>query len=510
MLDRAALDLALDGLPRRLPGPGGVAGVVHEGRVIARLAWGCEDISTARPMTAESLFPICSITKQFTCAALLEAVGDTSRLDARVADHLPNFTGTLPTVAQMAHNQSGLRDSWALTVLHGAQPEGRFEHDDAPRLFAQMRTGHFAPGTHYSYCNANFRIISDLLEDATDTPIAQHYDRLFDRFGMETARLAADTSLPLDTAPYEGNADTGWLRAINRIWWQGDAGLAASLDDMLAYEQAIDAMRDDPGSIYGRLSAPVTFADGAPARYGWGLAREDLAGIALTGHGGALRGWRSRRIHAAAERLSVVVMVNHDGNAHAAAQHLLRAALGEAEPARTTPDADWHGDWIDDDSGLLASIGADGLRWAAGNGAEALGQVDANRLTNAGTDVTRNGDGVTLSRPGENLRATLRPVSGVATHDIAGAYHCAETGSTMTVAQNGPAWTARFDGLLGQGPAEPMEPVGTDIWAMYSRRGMDAAPPGRWTVQVERDTDGRIAGLVVGCWLARKLAFRRT
>lgn len=111
---------------------------------------------------------------------------------------------------------------------------------------------------------------------------------------------------------------------MNRIQWSGDAGLCATLEDMIAWERQIDRTRDDPASLYARLSAPVAFGDGRPARYGMGLARTPILGRIVTGHGGALRGWRIRRLHVAAARLSVVVLFNHDHDAHAAALWCLR------------------------------------------------------------------------------------------------------------------------------------------------------------------------------------------
>lgn len=511
-VDRAALDRALTALPRLYPGPGGVAGVVLDGQVIARHAWGWADPALRRPMTARTGMPICSISKQFTCAALLDAAPDPERLAPGLRDLLPALETPLPSVAHLAHNQSGLRDSWALTVLHGAQPEGRFTRADAGRLFARMRSGHFAPGTRYAYSNGNFRLLADLLERATGRGIAAHYAALFDRFGMETARLGADTAIDPDARGHEGNPATGWLPATNRIWWEGDAGIVASLDDLLAWERAIDAMRDDAGSLYARLSVPVRFADGRPAAYGWGLAHESVAGVAVTGHGGALRGWRARRLHAAAARLSVVVMFNHEANAHAAATALMRAALGAppAAPAAPVPPG-WHGAWLEPETGLLLTVDADETRFATGP--EALAP-DAEGLSGGAMTLRRAGDGVTLIRPAENLTGNARPVAPLPPEvapqgDIAGRYASAETGSTLEIVAAGGGWSAGFTGFLGQGPMEPLEPVAPDLWALWTRRGMDAAAPGRWTVQLHRYADGRVAGLTVGCWLARGVGFAR-
>ena len=38
---------------------------------------------------------------------------------------------------------------------------------------------------------------------------------------------------------------------------------------------------------------------------------------------------------------------------------------------------------------------------------------------------------------------------------------------------------------------------------------LDVAPPGDWTLAAQRDESGAIAGLRVGCWLARGLDYVR-
>ena len=52
-------------------GPGVVAIVVVRGEVAFAKAYGMEDVARARPLTLESRFPVDSLTKQFTAAAIL-------------------------------------------------------------------------------------------------------------------------------------------------------------------------------------------------------------------------------------------------------------------------------------------------------------------------------------------------------------------------------------------------------------------------------------------------------
>jgi D-aminopeptidase len=121
--DMTNLDRAIADLATQFKGPGGAVAVLKDGAVIARQSWGFADLEQRLPFAPETLFPICSITKQFTCALLLDRFADTSLLDAALRARIPELQDTPPRVIDLCHNQSGLRDYWALTVLCGARPD---------------------------------------------------------------------------------------------------------------------------------------------------------------------------------------------------------------------------------------------------------------------------------------------------------------------------------------------------------------------------------------------------
>jgi D-aminopeptidase len=511
------LERAVEALARSYPGPGGVAAVLRDGEVLVRHAWGWANAERRIAFTPRTLFRLCSITKQFTCALVLDAFPDPSALDADVAARLPNLAPPAPSVLNLCHNQSGLRDYWAVAMLHGAPAESAFGDVETARVIGGARTLHFAPGSRYSYANQNFRILSDILEGRTGRSFAELLrTRIFEPVGMQTAFLAADTrAMPDGTEGYEGDAGASGFRAAeNRIVWTGDAGLGASLDDMIAWERRIDATRDDEASLYRRLAAPVTFADGAGARYGFGLVRGRELGVAVTSHGGGLRGWRSHRLYAAAERVSVVVMFNHLSDAHAAAVDLLAAALDLKRPARdaSLPTPAWLGAYVEPESGLLVRIeaateGRVSLRY--GHGATML---DLKPDGSAGDDDIRlrpSEAGLWIDLPPENRSSPLSPCIGEAAADVAGRYRCAELDAELTIIDAGGALYGGFSGFLGQGRMELLAPIGPDVWAMPCARALDHTPPGDWTLAFHRSGAARPASVEVGCWLARRLTYAR-
>ena len=510
------LDRALEALPRTYPGPGGAVAVLRDSEVLVRHAWGWANAERRIAFTPSTLFRLCSITKQFTCGLVLDAFPDPSVLDGDVRARLL-LEQAAPDTLHLCHNQSGLRDYWAVAMLHGAPAEAAFGDVEATRVIAGTRTLHFAPGTRYSYANQNFRILSDILQERTGRSFAELLrTRIFERAGMDHAFLAADTrAMPDGTEGYEGTQATGFRAAENGILWTGDAGLGACLDDMIAWERHIDATRDGADALYSRLSAPVNFADGTPAAYGFGLSRATELGRPATGHGGALRGWRSHRLYLPAERVSVVVMFNHLSDAHDAAVDLLAAVLGEErpQPAAAIPAPDWLGAYVEPETGLAVRIDAASnghvhLRY--GHVTERLDvQADGTASSKSGVQLRPGDGGLWMDRPHENQSSRLRPLDGAPATDIAGRYRCEELDAELTVADAGGVLYGGFSGFLGQGRMEMLDLIGPDVWALPCPRALDHTPPGDWTLAFQRDEAGRVTGVEVGCWLARHLLYAR-
>lgn len=512
----ARLDIAVEAIPRAYPGPGGALAVLREGEVLVRHAWGYANAERRIDFTPRTLFRMCSITKQFTCAVALDLHGDLAALDADVKARLPRLDAPAPSATHLAHNQSGLRDYWAAAMLLGSPAEAPFGDVEAGGIVAATRSLQFTPGTRFSYVNQNFRMLGDIVAERAGMNFADLLrTRIFDRAGMETAFLAADTSaMPDGATGYEGTQAGGFRAAVNQILWTGDAGLGASLDDMIAWERYIDTTRDDPGALYSRLSAPVAFTDGQPATYGFGLGRSTVFGRASTGHGGGLRGWRSHRMYVPAERVSIVVMLNHLANASGAATELLAAVLGETAPGSdpSLPPPAWLGAYLEPETGLSVRVeaGPPGqVRLRFGPTPDTLDlRPDGSAGRDAGPRLRQAEDELWLDRPGDNAGTRLTPLAPPSSaRDVAGRYSCDELGAELTVTGAGGVLYGAFSGPLGQGRMELLDPVGADIWALPCHRALDHTPPGDWTLAFRRDGGGAVTGVTVGCWLARGLDY---
>jgi hypothetical protein len=380
----------------------------------------------------------------------------------------------------------------------------------------------------------NFHVLGRILENVTGLSLAQILvERLFIPAGMASAGLCPNTNgLPLPIVGYEGNGTTGYFAATNRIEWAGDAGIAASLDDMIAYEQYLDRSLSDPESPYATTSKQQRFRDGCPASYGYGLARSERAGKTAISHGGALRGFRHERLQIPCERLSVVILLNYEAPPSVFADYVLEKMLAydEPKPKSVTAAPELTGDFLDPETQLYLEIKAgEGVKpgtlqmnygpGTTGATVKLTSETTAeSSATKSDTKLRLDGDILHVERTDENRTIQAKRIQPpadaattiVASANVSGTYRCDEADSTFTVSGEDGVLHGSFDGFLGEGPVWLMRHLGESVWALGNPRSLDSTPPGDWTVVFKRGEDGKeVLGCTVGCWLARGLQYAK-
>ena len=527
----------LEEVPALYRGPGGAVAVLKDGELVGQHVWGFADLERRIPLTADTVMPICSISKQMVCGLLTDLERNpTPAMIARGIEPAKQFLDQLGqvlnpkmlqdtglTIRHLCNMQSGIRDYWAMTVLWGAKPEGHFSvADHGPLVMDRIKSFHFQPGTEYSYSNTNFFVLARVIEMVTQQPLAELLaERIFAPTGMATARLCAHTAEhPPPCIGYEGDEMLGFYPAINCIEWAGDAGIVASLADMTAYEQFLDSSRTDPQCWYQSNSEQQQFKDGASADYGYGLARQLVGGVTTVRHGGGLRGYRLTRLYAPEPRISIVVMLNQEhGEPGAVSNYVLKQALAvpEAKHEVVHPSEDWAGTYLDPDTQLAITVSAGiagELLVKYHRKAEKMRVFEPLRAQCEDMVATLDGSLLHLHVPKDNryihaqrVKAIKLPANSSHMH---GHYFCAEIDSVFHCSGSGGMLYGSFDGFLGQGPVHLMRSLGDEVWALACPRAMDSTPPGDWTVVVHRDGSGSVTGVIIGCWLARNLEFVKT
>ncbi|KAJ5938973.1 beta-lactamase/transpeptidase-like protein [Penicillium verhagenii] len=533
MAGKQTVQEILDSIPLKYRGPGGAIAVVKDGELIGQRVWGYADIDKRIPLTPEIRMPICSITKQFVCALLMDlkrnptpemtAKGDvqaqfSEALRELVRPELTQDSGL--TLDNLCDMQSGLRDYWAMTALWGTKPDDEFLVErDCPPMVDRTKSFHFKPGTEFSYCNVNFYLVARVIERVAGESLGKLLaERILGPAGMETAFLCPDNAkLPTPCVGYEGTEELGFVPAVNRMEWSGDAGLVASLTDMIAWEKHLDSLFSDSKSWYHKVTKGTTYSDGTPAHYHNGLSSISLGGVDNWGHGGALRGYRLHRRHAMHERLSVVALFNHEAEASSAVEDIMRAILNKPKPVYTPVEANpaWLGSFLDRDTQLLVTISkgpATGeLHIAYSGDPETIKLTDPTHGENLDVSASIDGDVLYMNRIGDNRKLVAQRLvpseSSFKDNSLRGDYKSAEVDSFFHCEGEAGMLYGALDGFLGQGTITAMKYIGDDVWVLRCPRGLDAPAPGDWTMAFHRDNNGSIIGFKIGCWLARGVNF---
>ena len=177
--------------------PGFALHVSKTGKTLFETTQGMADMEQARPIQANTVFHIASLSKQITGAALAHAILDQKiSLDDPVSRWIPETGkyGADLKVAHLVYMTSGLTE---YTSLPG--PGGRpwitfhyFTVEDAIAASLSVDELQFTPGSRWQYSNINYMLLTKIIEAAYETSFSNFVDeRLFKPLGM-TASLIND------------------------------------------------------------------------------------------------------------------------------------------------------------------------------------------------------------------------------------------------------------------------------------------------------------------------------
>ena len=348
-------------------GPGATVGVVQDGALTLHRSAGLASLELGVPVGPETTFRVASVTKQFTCAAIL-MLADEGRLhlddDARL--HLPELPdmGAPVTVAHLMRNTSGIRDMLGIQRMGGADLGQPVRPDELMDGILRQRTLNFTPGSRFLYSNSNFLLLGRIVERLSNEPLAAILDRrLLTPAGMTRSRLVEQVGavVPgLATGYLQRNG--AWVRAPHAFPLHGEGGLVSCVEDLALWNRWLDATP----ALAAALAEETPFTNGHPSLYAQGQVVRSYRGVPTVGHGGLWPGYRTEFLRVPGENLAVIAISNRGDTdtsllAHQVLDLMLEGRPGIA-PAPASPaaaaTAPLAGRWLDRNTGATLDITA--------------------------------------------------------------------------------------------------------------------------------------------------------
>ncbi|CAN5316618.1 hypothetical protein BH09BAC6_BH09BAC6_09600 [soil metagenome] len=144
--------------------------VADKGKIIYKKAFGYADREWKLPNTIDTKFPICSITKQFTAAAILQlAEQGKLSLNDKLSAYFPGYPkGDSVTLHMLLNQTSGITDYTGLPGFY-AKHTLPLTKDSVIALF-KNQPYRFAPGTKWDYSNSNYFLLGYIIEKIAKQP----------------------------------------------------------------------------------------------------------------------------------------------------------------------------------------------------------------------------------------------------------------------------------------------------------------------------------------------------
>jgi len=463
-LDLAKLAEHVDRLiqPWAQPGtPGCTVGVVRGGEVLLQRQAGLAHVELDVPIGPDTCFRIASVTKQFTCAAilLLEAEGRLS-LDQAVHEHLPELPdfGERITLAHLMHNTSGLRDFLELMRMAGMDLHIPCGPEDLMAAIGMQRRLNFTPGSRFSYSNTNFLLLGRIIEKLTGQSLGAAVEaRILAPLGMARSRLVATTEelVPgLATGYFAKNG--GFIRAGHAFPQGGEGGLVSSIADLARWDHNFTTGQVGGPGLGAALAQQTPFENGPPNSYARGLQVKPYRGLRTVDHGGLWPGFKTEFLRVPPLDLTIIAIANNSAvDCYRLAHRVLDGALEgrtdvhavPALPPRAALDR-LVGRYLDRASATTVefSVAADGTPMATMHGVPfALEATEDGRLAaargafefKASLPDAHHAVGIETDAGTHALYEPVPTKPPVLPTGLAGRYACAELGAIWTVTLDG-------------------------------------------------------------------------
>lgn len=320
--------------------PGAGIALVDGGRIIWAGGVGVADRATGRPVTAETLFRVASITKSFVSLAIVK-LAEAGRLDlrARVADLAPELAisnrwdAEQPiTVAHLLEHTAGFDD------MHPNETFGPPTIEALPlaALLARnpaSRVARWRPGSRFSYANPGYTVAAYLIEKVT----GRSYEDVLTReilapLGMTGAalRLTPEVDARLARGYDRGDAPVPYRATYHRPAGNLMASpreLAALVQLALARGQIGGAAVISPAGMARIERSETARLDAGDASYGLGNYGDVSERVLVRGHDGGLPGFLSSYGYVPGRNAGYVLLLNSTRSP--LAQHAIRHLLVE-------------------------------------------------------------------------------------------------------------------------------------------------------------------------------------
>ncbi|PKM64823.1 MAG: hypothetical protein CVU96_00920 [Firmicutes bacterium HGW-Firmicutes-20] len=336
--------------------------IMDNGNVVYQEGFGMADRIAGLAVTEDTQFNICSVSKVFTAAAILQLCEDGKlELDQPVVDYLPEFTMAdsryKDITVRMLLNHTAAFPGTYTNNAETTEPDPNYTENFLAYLAGTQLTGD--PGKISVYCNDCFTFAEILVEKISGQSFADYLaTNIFKKAGMKNSSCYFAADNPDIALKYNEDGTAAPVEYINSL---GSGGISSTAVDLCRYGQALFQGKIMDEAMITEYTSPQygdqTVPSGTPL-YAYGLGWDsvsvpdfELQEVTVIGKNGGSPQYSSQLYLLPEENISVAIIFAGNADVTGVANDIVQSLIDEngfgqvaeitkAEPTVTTiPDS---------------------------------------------------------------------------------------------------------------------------------------------------------------------------
>ena len=296
--------------------PGCAVAAMRDGKILYRWGYGMADLDHNVPITADTVFHVASMSKQFTAAAIVMLAQERKlSLDDEVRKYVPELPDfVVPvTLRQLVHHTSGLRDQWELLGLAGWRYSlDLITDDDVLSIMSRQKDLNFPPGSKHMYSNTGYTLLAQVVKRVSGQSFREFTtSRIFQPLGMRNTHFRDDHAEIVKNMAYGYVPAKDTFRiSITNFDTVGATSLLTTIEDLALWDENFYNPRVGGPEMIRQMLERGKLSDGEQLDYAFGLVIGKHRGLATVDHAGGDAGYRSDMIRFPDQHFTAVCLCN--------------------------------------------------------------------------------------------------------------------------------------------------------------------------------------------------------
>ena len=305
----------------------GVSLIASGDEIILFNSYGLANVENQEPLTVDYQFQIASVSKSFVAVSILQLVEARKlTLDQTIDKYFPDMPNAKEiTIHQLLTHTSGLYSGDDLTNYS----EVTSVEEIISPAFQPSNLYYEEPGTYSIYSNLGYDVLGAIVEKVSGMPYEKYLEEniLIPADMTQSGLNIEGNALEKLATAYNGNIEENYeAKVLHPSFGYSSGGLHSTAMDLYKYDRALKSNSLISQQSYDLMTQAYTKVGTKDYGYGWYID----AGVEETiSHTGNLIGWHSMLLRHQDNKVTVILLTNHDESDMFMAYNLARLVLAE-------------------------------------------------------------------------------------------------------------------------------------------------------------------------------------